>query len=245
MQNKIQIVENIGLNIEKERSKMGISQEKMAKLLGMSFSGYRNLISGRSSDVSTFTLYNMCHVTNKSFYELCGETETDECRILVKYRNLPNCRKKAVQAMVDIESELAIGEDKDAKANSVPMYIPLGNMEDGMTFCSANKECLDISDYKNLSDHVDCACKVTSNHLHPCFHQDDILLISRRPPRDGDIGLFIRKSDKRTFIRKFRQTEPCRLEPIVDYGEVITVDSKNAKEMNNWMKFGVVVTVKR
>lgn len=244
MLNRLQVMDNIAINIEKERSKLNLSQEKMAKALGMSFSSYRNLISGRTKDISIFTLYSIYHLTGVLPLELGGET-SEEVELVKKYREMPNCRRKAVQAMIDIESQLSKGEDKKAKENSVPMYIPLGNMQDGMTFCSSNKVCLDVGEYKTLGEQIDAAWKVTSNHMHPCFHEGDILLISRRPPRDGDIGIFIRKSDKRTFIRKFRQTDPCRLEPIVDYGEVIEVNPHSSKDMNNWVKFGVIVTVMR
>ena len=87
--------------------------------------------------------------------------------------------------------------------------------------------------------------RITSNHLHPVYIKGDIIGISKRPPRDGDTCVLVNKKNGRAYIRKFIQSEPCRMEPINGYGDIITIDPNNPDEMRKWVMFGVVITVLR
>ena len=75
--------------------------------------------------------------------------------------------------------------------------------------------------------------------------RNDILGISKKPPRDGDICILIHKPTGRAFIRKLQQGNPCQLLPINGYGDIITVDPNNHTDMVQWLKFGVVIAVLR
>lgn len=55
--NRLEIVNNISTNIERERIKLGMSQAQFAKALDMSLSTYKRIANGESSriDVSPLT----------------------------------------------------------------------------------------------------------------------------------------------------------------------------------------------
>ncbi len=120
---------------------------------------------------------------------------------------------------------------------------PMGDCKDGMILDSVNLSKANIGDYRQrLGVDIHCGLKMNNNHLHPVYLKNDILLICKEPPRDGDVGIFMNKENGRTYIRKYRQTSPCRLEPVNGYGEVFLVDSDDPKDVLKWVKFGRVVT---
>ena len=94
-------------------------------------------------------------------------------------------------------------------------------------------------------ERLHCGIRITSNHLNPVDVRNDILGISKKPPRDGDTCILIHKPTGRAFIRKMQQGNPCQLLPINGYGDIITVDPNNHTDMVQWLKFGVVIAVLR
>ena len=126
------------------------------------------------------------------------------------------------------------------------MIIPSGNMHDGMVYDSCSLEKINISGYrKRYGNQIDCALLVTSDHMSPVYHANDILLIARNPIRDGDTGIFINKVTGLLYIRRLRQTDPWRLEPLTYYGQTFYIDSNNASEMSHWIIFGHVISKTR
>lgn len=234
-------------NIEIEREKLGYTQAQMAKALNMSLSSYKNILNGTSTNIPIYVAYLVYELTGKLFFELFDNV-TPEIEILIAFRNLPDYRKQALLTRIRIESDLSY-KGKAANVNEtknsyiIPIHIPTGNMQDGMYYDTAHIEYLDLAKYMDTSDkNIDCGIKITSNHLHPAYHVGDILLICQAAPRDGDTGIFINKRTNKVYIRKFRQTSPTQLIPITDTGEIIYVDDNNLNEMNQWLKFGYVVT---
>jgi len=240
-----EIAEQFSHNIEIERIKLGYTQAQMAKALDMSLSSYKNMITGISTNIPIYVAHKVYHITSKFLFELCGE-DTPETHFLDHFRTLPSHTQQSLLNLVRLESELAtenVHPTAYNDANLICLYTPTGNMTDGMIFDSANKEFLNVSKYRTtLGSYMDCAIRITSNHLHPVYHVGDILLICQQPPRDGDTGIFIHKPTMRIYIRKFYQTKPCRLEPLTNMGRTIYVDSTNPNDMNQWIKFGYVLT---
>lgn len=240
---RAEILDNFANNIEIEREKLGLTQAEMADALDMSLSKYKNMLNGTSMNISVYSAYLAYRLTGKLFFELCGDIE-EELQPLISYRELPTHRKKALMTMLNIEHDLsAARKDSD---DYTTCYVALGNQQDGMMLNSVNLEAINIADYRKIvPDRIDCAIRITTNHLHPAYHIGDILLVCQQPPRDGDIGIFINRETTQLFIRRFRQTNPTVLEPITDYGRPITVDSYSKEEMSKWLKFGYVITKMR
>ncbi|MCQ2498668.1 MAG: DNA-binding protein [Lachnospiraceae bacterium] len=240
---RYEINSNFADNLEKERVRIGLSQKEMATKLELSLSAYKRIITLTTTKIDLYTIYKLYVLTGKSIYELMG-VKNAQLDILRKLTELSNSQISFIDSVVDFEKDFK--KHNDDADDYVSVYIPTGNMEDGMIYDSTNVEKVNVSEYKSkFGNIINCGIKITSNHLHPVYNLGDILLISRRPARDGDTGVFINKENGCAYIRKFHQTNPCSLEPLNNYGETFYVDSMDKPGMDNWIKFGVVIAKMR
>jgi len=165
-----------------------------------------------------------------------------EC--LKKFRLLNNRQKAYISGKIDFELEM-MSHEQDSE-NMLDVLVLTGNMEDGMVLDSANEERIYCPEYiKKYGERLHCGIRITSNHLNPVYVRNDILGISKKPPRDGDTCILIHKPTGRAFIRKIQEGNPCQLLPINGYGDIITVDTNDHTDMGQWLKFGVVIAVLR
>ena len=241
-----ELLENLVLNLEKERVRLGYSQAQMASALHMSLSSYKRLICGESRKIDFYTVFLAQKLTGKLFEELWGyESPTTQKYHLLQ--NLSEPQRNFVSDIIQFEHDFSSNLKNTENAyDYTTLIIPSGDMQDGMIVDSCSLKKINIAPYrKRYGSNIDCALYVTSNHLHPVYHLNDILLISRSPMRDGDTGIFINKTTGLAYIRKFRQTSPCRLEPIPSYGQIFYVDSNDEADMAQWLKFGHVITKMR
>ena len=227
-----EMIDNYAQSMEAERINLGLSQAEMAKELELSVSTYKRIISGESNKVDIYTLYLLCNLTNKFTFEIMGG-DAPFLDTAARLRDLSSAQLNFVHDIITFEVDFANSQKKIKNpATDIDDYVTVitltGDMEDGMIFDSFNVAKEYLPQYRKM--------------FGPVYHKDDILLISKTPIRDGDIGVFIDKETNRTYIRKFHQTSPCILEPLNDYGETFTVDSDNPTEMDKWIKFGKVLT---
>lgn len=244
---RTQLYQNFADNIELERMRLKLTQQKMADALQISLSKYKILIANPfEANIDIYLAHQVQKLTGKTVRELCGD-DLPELEMIRYFRELPKHRQEAIRYMIEIEYQLPPDSLQNANEEDyTTCYVPTGNMEDGMMLDSRDFITVNIASFKKYSrERVDCAVKITSNHLHPVYMKEDILLISKRAPRDGDVGIFIQKETRQIFIREFKQTNPCELRPINNYGETIYVDSNSKEDMDKWIKFGTVLTVMR
>lgn len=244
---RTQLYENFAKNIELERTRLKFTQQRMADELQISLSKYKILIANPfEANIDIYLAHRIQKLTGKTVRELC-EDDLPELEMIRYFRELPKHRQEAIRYLIEIEYQLPPDSMPNAnEEDCITCYVPTGNMEDGMVLDSRDLITVNIAEYKkNSREKVDCAVKITSNHLHPVYMKGDVLLISKRAPRDGDIGIFIFKETRQIYIREFKQTDPCELRPINSYGETIYVDGNSRVDMDKWVKFGTVLTVMR
>lgn len=234
---------NLIANLERERLNLGLTQAKMAEKLCMSLSNYKKIIAGETMKIDFYMAHLIYDLTGKLLFEMCGDT-SPEIEIFKKVRKLSPQQMGFVEGIIDFEIEMAEKSEQDMEKieDEITVLIPTGNLEDGMIWDSANVEKVNVSAYKKKFPDIQCGIRITSNHLHPVYNRGDILLISKRAPRDGDTGIFVNKENGRAYIRRYHQKDMCLLESINDYGETFIVDPNNVSEMAKWIKFGCVVT---
>jgi len=244
---RTQLYENFSKNIELERMRLNLTQQKMADALQISLSKYKILITNPyEANIDIYLAHRVQKLTGKTVRELCGD-DLPELEMIRYFRELPKHRQEAIRYIIEIEHEISPARNLGAnEEDCVTCFVPTGNMVDGMVLDSRDFITVNIAEYKkNSLERIDCAVKITSNHLHPVYMKGDILLISKRAPRDGDIGIFILKDTRQIYIREFKQTHPCELRPINSYGEILYVDGDSKEDMDKWIKFGTVITVMR
>lgn len=234
---------NFGTNIELERTKLGYSQAKMAKALDMSLSSYKRILTGETAKIDIYTEHLLYQLTQKLGFEYTGDPDP-YLDAFQRMRRLSRTQLRTISALIDFE--LAFSETlnrSEQDIDYITVLVPTGNMEDGMIYDSSFTEKLNVAAYrKRYGDLIDIGIRVTSSHLNPVYHRNDILLVCQRAIRDGDTGIFIDKNSGLLYLRKFRQGHPFRLEPVNGYGRVICIDGDSREEANRWANFGFVVT---
>lgn len=238
-----EVVRNFITSMERERVRRGYTQPQMAERLGLSVSGYKKIIAGETSKIDLYTAYQVYKFSGKFIFELCGENST-ELEAFQGYRSLTSSQRAFVDDIIQFERNFQ--ENNTAVEEYISVIVPSGVAEDGMIWDSANVIKVNASSYiHKFGRDLHCGILVTSDHLQPVYQMGDILLICRRPPRNGDTGIFINKEEGRAYLRRFRQTDTIRLEPINEYGAVIELSSSDLSDEGKWLKLGCVLTKMR
>ena len=180
--NRLEIVNNISTNIERERIKLGMSQAQFAKALDMSLSTYKRIANGESSRIDVYTAYLIYKLTGRFSCELTGFND-DVINLVKRIKKLSKSQRILINSIIDTELALSAYKDESCHTEDlISVLIPTGNMTDGMILDSYNVEKLDVSNYrKAFGDALHIGIRITSNHLHPVYNKGDILLISRNP----------------------------------------------------------------
>lgn len=238
-----EMTSNYIINMERERVNWGYTQPQMAKRMGLSTSGYKKIVAGETSKIDLYAAYQLYKFTGKFIFELCGEQSTD-LQLFQSLRDLTPSQKAFVSGVIEFERDF---QEKTSNTEEyISVVVPTGSMEDGMIWDSANVIKVNAAPYLHkFGQDLHCGLMVTSYNLQPVYHEGDILLISKRPPREGDTAIFVNRENGCAYLRKFRHGSPARLEPINEYGVTFKVDCNNAADMDKWIKFGCVLTKMR
>lgn len=238
-----QLAERFAKILEQERSRLELNQEQMAKKLDISVSGYKKIISGETKKVDLYLALKLSELSGRYLFDLF-EIGTPETQVAQTIGELTEKQKSFLQAVAEFEHEFTI--DHIDSEEFISVMEPCGDVQDGMVWDSVNLSKVNIGAYrKMLLQPIHCGLRMNNNHLHPAYVKGDILLIGKEPIRDGDVGIFVNRETGRAYIRKYRQTNPCRLEPVNGYGEVFFVDSDDPIDVAKWIKFGKVITKMR
>ncbi len=229
-------------NLEKERVRLHLTQAQMAEKLEMSTSNYKKLIAGQYRRPNLFLAQRLYELTGKLLFQFF-DSSSPELDVIAKLSRLSVSQRNFVEGIIDFELEFASEHPDDSPDDSLTVIIPTGNCEDGMIWDSANIRKINIAPYrKRYGSQVHIGVEITSNHLNPVYYMGDILLISRRPPRDGDTAIFLNKENGCAYLRRFVQQIPRILEPINGYGETFYIDPYDEAEIKKWIKYGIVLT---
>lgn len=229
-------------NLEKERVRLNLTQTQMAEKLEMSTSNYKKLIAGQYRRPNLFLAQRLYELTGKLLFQFF-DSSSPTLDVLAKFLQLSVSQQKFVEGIIDFELDYAVQHTENEPDEMLSVIVPTGNCEDGMIWDSANIRKINIGPYrKRYGSQVHIGVEITSNHLNPIYYMGDILLISRRPPRDGDTAIFLNKENGCAYIRRFVQQCPRILQPINGYGEPFYIDPYNEEEMKKWIKYGIVLT---
>lgn len=225
------------------RINLNLSQEQMAKKLSLTPSTYRRIVNHETEKIDLAVALALAKLSNKLIFEFTNEKLDSKQQLLADINQLNSQAIHDVENFVKFRKHLQYDTNDNKSKKIIPLYRPLASLEDGMIFNSLEYDDLDVSHVPDfLKQQVDCAVLITSNHLHPAYHLNDILLIAQRPPKNNDIGIFVHREEQRLYFREFKMTSPRQLVPIADTGRLITVNENDYDDMNQWIKFGVVLS---
>lgn len=186
----------------------------------------RSIIYGKSQDIKLSTLIKIADVFGCSIDDLIGRPiySKEERSFISRMRRLSARSQHSIQFILDFEEKTTLYKSASGK-DIIKVYLPIGNMKDGMFYDSSITEDLDISEYPDaLKEDTSFALKIISNHFEPIYYPNDILLFSRKHlPEYGDITLYL-DDNQRIYIRRYTEKG---LEPINNFGEIIPFDKYN------------------
>lgn len=197
----------------------------------------RSIIYGKSQDIKLSTIIKIADVFECSIDDMIDRPiySEEERSTISRMRHLCEHSKRSVQFILDLEEKTTLCKSTQGK-DLINVYLPTGNMKDGMFFDSFTTEELDISEYPDsIKENTDFALKIMSNHFEPVYYLNDILLLSRKHlPEYGDITFYL-DDEQRVYIRKYTKKG---LEPINHFGEIIS-----SKQYNKFKSMGVILRV--
>lgn len=238
-----EITSNFITSMERERIRYGYTQSQMAERLGLSVSGYKKIIAGETSKIDLYAAYQISRLSGKFICELFGE-KSAELEAFQSYRSLTASQKSFVNNIIQFEQDFQ--ESGSAVEEYISVIVPSGVVEDGMIWDSANIIKVNAAPYIHMfRRELHCGIMVTSDHLQPVYQMGDILLISKRPPRNGDTAILMNKEEGRIYVRRFRQTDTIRLEPVNEYGVIIELSRSDLSDKGKWIIMGCVLTKMR
>lgn len=99
--NDLECLENLRLNIEIERVKLGLTQAQMANEIGMSLSSYKRMLSGEMNLRASLVIRNLYFLTGKCCWEFM-ELESPELNVSKKLRDLSRDQLAAIDMIIDL-----------------------------------------------------------------------------------------------------------------------------------------------
>ena len=124
-------------NLERERISLNLTQKQMASKLEMSLSAYKRLITCSTDKIDLYVIYRLYKLTGKLAYEFTSISDP-YLDLKKKITDLTPSQVAFIDGLVDFEKSFSdIGMTPE---DYLTVYIPTGNMEDGMILDSANIE---------------------------------------------------------------------------------------------------------
>ena len=197
----------------------------------------RSIIYGKSQDIKLSSILKIADVLDCSLDSLIGRSpySIQEESIIKQLRNLSEHSLSAVQVLIDLEEKTSIQNSTSGK-ETISIFLPTGNVKDGIFYDSNRFETLDITNYPDvLKKNTTFGIKVTTPHFEPVYFINDIILLSQNAlPTNNDIVLYLDNTG-RMYLRKLT---PFGLEPLNTFGKRIPAD-----QIHNYTAIGVVLKV--
>lgn len=245
--NKIEMTNALANEIARLRTESRYTQEEAAYMLGVSPATYRRIESGLTEKIDASFVLKASSLYHTPIMMLFGYGYT----LMELYRQLYGSSartQRLVQSILDADIRSREGLAEYDPDDQIVLIEFAEKIHDGICVRRFMHGMYNISEFKRKKwySEADALIQVNSNNYHPLYHMDDKLVVSNRPPRNGEIGVFIR--DDEFFLRRVvesptevyleRAELSCGSDPIP-----IIVNRKNREDMKNYTKFGTVIAV--
>lgn len=246
---KIDTSKAFGESLARLRTIADLTQGDLAIILGISKNTLGRIEAGETGKVDFNVALKASALFHMPIREMCGFLTED----LELYYGLLHATKRTQRLIasiieVDVKSKEKLEGFLLDEKYLIDCMKPVNDIRDGIPCNRFYHECENISKYRLYPwfESVDALLEINSNAYHPLYHIGDRLVISCIPPRDGDIGVFIR--DSCFYLRKYTV---CGDDVILNYvsleenekNEYFRVNRYRIEDMDKWIKFGTVLAV--
>lgn len=246
----------IGKRIKELRNESNLTQEELAKKIGVTKSAIANYENGTSHPKES-VLYKLFEVfkcdANSLFKDTFNDSfsnetyfEKSDINLIKKYRKLDSYGKKAVDNLLDIEldrvtsqlkhfSESKITDFKEEKKKrELPYYTISASAGNGNFLATNDYILIEVDEY--VPQQANYALKVKGDSMEPKYHDGDIVYVkTQKSIENGEIGIFC--IDDNVYIKKLEYVDgKYRLISLNPAYKPIEI-----KESNEFICFGKVL----
>lgn len=230
------------------RNALGLTLNDLCSILGVSRNTLVRIESGETERIDFNVALRASALFKMPIREMCGFRTED----LDLYYNLMHSTKRTQRLIASIlETDIQLAKNTKSYLPDEKYLIDCmklaDDIRDGIPCNRFYHECVNISKYRTYSwfQWADVLLEINSNAYHPLYHIGDRLVISCLPPRDGDIGIFMR--DACFYLRKYVVNgENVTLNYLSfenETNEYFKVNRYRVEDMSKWVKFGTVIAV--
>ena len=245
----------IGKRIKELRNENNLTQEELAKKIGVTKSAIANY-ENETSHPKESVLYKLFEVfecdANSLFKDTFDDSfsndalfEKTDIELITKYRKLDNMGKILVDFVIDTElkriapppttPESKIIDYQEEKAKREMPYYTIGASAGNGNFLATNDYILiEVDDY--VPQQANYALKVKGDSMEPKYHDGEIVYVkTQKSIENGEIGIFC--IDDNVYIKKLECANgKCKLISLNPAYEPIEI-----KESNEFKCFGKVL----
>lgn len=175
-----------------------ISWQELAEIADIPVETMRNIYYGKVRDPKISTMLAISKALHVSINYLIGDriyTHNEE-KILTCYRKCGNHGKSVIMLVAEYEAFTALAERDKVGRHKVPCIVPNKKVEDGMKYST-----YDNMEIYTVQRDAYLAIVVPNNSWAPVYCMNDILLLEKRFPNDGENALFT--VDNCIYFRKY------------------------------------------
>lgn len=199
-------------NLKQARTRKGLKQEELAKLVGKSKNVISNWERGDNKPDAD-TLFELCDILNVDANYLLGWEDNQNLSLSIqeqdhikKYRSLDSLDKKAIDILLDTLSKRQSEQPAEFIQLESPMLLPYyGRIVSAGTgqfvFDDIPPEMIEVEN-NHINMQADFAVGVNGDSMEPTYKDGDVLLIKKQPSVNvGEIGIFM--IDGEAFVKEF------------------------------------------
>ena len=203
---------SLAQNLKLARTRKGLKQEELAKLVGKSKNVISNWERGDNKPDAD-TLFDLCDILDVDANYLLGwennqnlSLSIDEQDHIKKYRSLDSLDKKAVDGLLDTLSNRRSKQSKEFIQLEPPLLYPYyGHIASAGTgqfvFDDIPPEMIEVEN-NHINMQADFAVGVNGDSMEPTYSDGDVLLIKKQHSLNkGDIGIFM--IDGEAFVKEY------------------------------------------
>lgn len=199
-------------NLKQARTRKGLKQEELAKLVGKSKNVISNWERGDNKPDAD-TLFELCDILNVDANYLLGWENNQNLSLSIqeqdhikKYRSLDPLDKKAIDVLLDTLSKRQSEQAAEFIQLESPMLLPYyGRIVSAGTgqyvFDDIPPEMIEIES-NHINMQADFAVGVNGDSMEPTYKDGDVLLVKKQPSVNvGEIGIFMINGE--AFVKEF------------------------------------------